>query len=150
MKNSFSWMIFNKFIYWQKKISMAISLWELQSDLSLKDAARSIEGITPSSVNYLCKKVNTCMIYYVVISMKQFPWLFLLLLQPLCLIVLFCLHFCILSHFEIIRCIVKSLIATSMKFFFKNNWKMKTWEKKFFGHQGSGTQTVYWSPKQPE
>ena len=34
---------------------MAISLWELQSDLSLKDAASTIEGIILSSINYLHK-----------------------------------------------------------------------------------------------
>ena len=54
---------------------------------------------------------------------------FFLLLQPLCLIVFLCgQHSCILSHFKIIRCIVKSLIATSV-------WVPKR---------------VYWSPKQPE
>ena len=35
---------------------MAIGLWELQSDLNLKDAANSTEGITQCSVNYLCKR----------------------------------------------------------------------------------------------
>ena len=37
---------------------MAIRLSELQSNLSLKDAASSIytEGITQSSVNYSCKR----------------------------------------------------------------------------------------------
>ena len=34
---------------------MAINLWELKSNLSLKDAASSTEGIPQSSVNYLCK-----------------------------------------------------------------------------------------------
>ena len=63
---------------------------------------------------------------------KHFRWQFLLSLQLLYLIVfLFCLHFCILSHFKIIRCIVKSLIATSTFSLLKYNWKKKTW-KVFF------------------
>ena len=41
-----------------------------------------------------------------------------------CLIVfLFCLHFCLQNHFEMIRCIVKSLIATSTYFLLKYTWK---------------------------
>ena len=35
---------------------MAIKLWELRSDLTLKDAASSTEGITWSSVSYLHKR----------------------------------------------------------------------------------------------
>ena len=35
---------------------MAISLWELQSKLSLKDVATSTEGFTRSIVNCLCKR----------------------------------------------------------------------------------------------
>ena len=35
------------------KICMSINLWELQSDLSCKDATSSAEGITQSRVNYL-------------------------------------------------------------------------------------------------
>ena len=39
---------------------MAISLWELRINLSVKDAASSTEGITRSSVNYLLKRnMNT-------------------------------------------------------------------------------------------
>ena len=58
-----------------------------------------------------------------------------------CLIVfLFCQHFRLLSHFEIIRCIVKSLIATSTYFSLKYNWKKKTW-KVFFRRQSLGAQT---------
>ena len=46
---------------------MGVTLWELRSNLSLKDASSSTEGITLSSVNYLSKiQVNTQMIYYVV------------------------------------------------------------------------------------
>ena len=58
-----------------------------------------------------------------------------------CLIVfLFYLHFCVLGHFKKFRCIVKSLIDTSMKFLSKYNWKKKT-RKVFFGHQSLGVQT---------
>ena len=61
------------------------------------------------------------------------PW-------PLCLIVFFfCLHFYILSHFEIIRCIVKLLIATSTYFFEMQLKKEKL--KSVFGHQSLGAQT---------
>ena len=35
---------------------MSISLWELQSYMSLKDAASSTEGVTRSGVNYLGKR----------------------------------------------------------------------------------------------
>ena len=53
--------------------------------------------------------------------------------RPLCLIVfLFCLHFCILSYVEIIRCIVKSMIATSTYFLLKYNWKKRKFEKCFW------------------
>ena len=66
--------------------------------------------------------------------------------RPLCLIVfLFCLHFCILSHFEINRCIVKLLIVTSMPFLL-NHQNLKC----FFGHQNSGTKTgipVSWTAR---
>ena len=70
---------------------------------------------------------------------KYFCW-HLFLLRPLCLFVfLFCLHFCILSHVEIIRCMVKSLVATSMYFFSfeillkKENLKSIFWTREF-GH----------------
>ena len=49
-----------------------------------------------------------------------------------CLIAfLFHLYFCILSNFEIIRCIVKALIASSMYFLLKYNWKKKIWKVLF-------------------
>ena len=51
-----------------------------------------------------------------------------------------CLHFYILSHFETIRCIAKSLIATSRDFLLKYNRKEKNW-KAFLGRQRLGTQT---------
>ena len=57
---------------------MTINLWELRSYLSWKDEGSSTQGITWSSVNYLCylmngsnsvkksrRKVNICMIYYI-------------------------------------------------------------------------------------
>ena len=52
---------------------------------------------------------------------------------------LFCLHFCLLSHFEIIRCVVKSLIANFNIFFVEIQLKNKTW-KVFCGCQGLGAQ----------
>ena len=45
--------------------------------------------------------------------------------------------FCQLSHFEIIRCIVKLMIATSTCFLLKCNWKKRSW-KMLFGHQSLG------------
>ena len=46
-------MILKKITYSNKKC-MAISLRELQSHMSSKDAASSTEGITRSIINYLC------------------------------------------------------------------------------------------------
>ena len=58
------------------------------------------------------------------------------LLWPLCLIIfLFSLHFCILRHFKIIRCIAKSLIATSTYFLLKSNWKKEN------------LKGVFWAPE---
>ena len=54
---SSSWMIFKELMIFDifiNKFCMAINLCELQSDLNWKDAASSTEGITRSSVNYLC------------------------------------------------------------------------------------------------
>ena len=51
-------------------------------------------------------------------------------------------HFFLLSHFEIIKCIVKSVIGTSTYFLLKYNWKSKTW-KVFFGCQSFGAQTSF-------
>ena len=85
---------------------------------------------------YVKVKANTRVIYYVVKWMKTLSLKFLSL-RLLCLIVfLFCLHFCILNPFEIIRCIVKSLIATSTFFFIeiqlkKENLKSIFWALKF-------------------
>ena len=46
---------------------MTISLWELQSNLSLEDATSSTEGTTRRSETiYVKEKVNTRVIYYVV------------------------------------------------------------------------------------
>ena len=59
--------------------------------------------------------------------------------RPLCLIVfLFCLHFCVLNYFEIIRCIVKSVIATSTYFLLKYNWKKENL-KSVFGRPNQHT-----------
>ena len=64
---------------------------------------------------------------------RQFP------LSLLRLFFSFCLHFCLLSHFEIIRCIVKSLIATSMYFFSWNKTEKKL--TKYFLGTSLGAQT---------
>ena len=50
------WFFKNSYI--QIKICMTITLWELQTNLSLKDRASSTAGITWSSVDYLCKRKN--------------------------------------------------------------------------------------------
>ena len=39
-------------------IYLAIKLWKIQSDLSLKNAASSTEEITRGNVNYLRKRKN--------------------------------------------------------------------------------------------
>ena len=48
---------FLKISYIQINICITVSLWELQSDLSLKDASSSTEWITWSSV-ILCRQMN--------------------------------------------------------------------------------------------
>ena len=48
------------------------------------------------------------------------------------IVYLFCLYFCFLWHFEIINSIVNSLIATSMYFLCRCNWKEKTWQVLFW------------------
>ena len=75
-------------------------------------------------------------------DLKHFGWRFLLTLQHLFLIVfIVCLNFCILSLFEIIRCIVKSLIATSTYLFVEIQLKTELWKEVFFGCQDVGNQT---------
>ena len=81
---------------------------------------------------------------------KHFHWEFLLALTSIYFIVfLFCLHFCLLGNLEIIRCIVKSMIAPSMYLLLKYSWKKKTW-KSFLGTRIRAPKLVYWSPKWPE
>ena len=86
--------------------------------------------------------MNIFMIYYKVKQIKT-------LLQSISsfgstsfylIIFLFCLHFCLLSHFKIIRRILKSLITTLMYFLLKYNWKNKTW-KELFGSQSLGMES---------
>ena len=61
-------------------------------------------------------------------------------LRHLCLIVFyFSQQFCILSHFEIIRCIVKSLVGISTYFFVVVELQLKKLGK-FIGRQISGAQ----------
>ena len=51
----------------------------------------------------------------------------------------FCVCFCLLSHFKIIRCTAKSLITTSTCFLLKCKWKKNL--KVFFGRQSLGAPT---------
>ena len=68
-----------------------------------------------------------------------------------CFIVfLFCLHFCLLSHFKIIRCIVKLLIATSTYFFVEIQLKKENLKTVFWVPGFWAPKRVYWSPKQLE
>ena len=93
------------------------------------------EGIKQSSVNYLHRsKACICVIYYVFKWMKRVSYIASSFASTsFCVIVfLFCLHFCLLSHFKIIRCIVKSLIATSKYFLLEYNWKKKRKPEKCF------------------
>ena len=85
----------------------------MRNDQNLKDAASSTEGITQSSVNYLPKRKSKYLNDLLINQLKHFCWQFLLFLRPCLIVFLFCLHLCILSLFEIISCIVKSLIVTS-------------------------------------
>ena len=109
---------------------MNIRLWELRSDLSLKDAASSTEGITRSIVNYLCRrknKANTRAIYCFVKWMKTLSLTVFLSLWPLCLVVfLFYLDFCILTIDRYFN------VEIQLK---KGNLKV------FFGRQSLGAQT---------
>ena len=59
-------------------ICMAISLWELQSDLGLKDVACSTEGVTWSSVNYLrkIKREYLCDLLHSEINENAFVYIF--------------------------------------------------------------------------
>ena len=109
---------------------MNIRLWELRSDLSLKDAASSTEEITRSIVNYLCRrknKTNTRAIYCFVKWMKTLSLTVFLSLWPLCLVVfLFYLDFCILTIDRYFN------VEIQLK---KGNLKV------FFGRQSLGAQT---------
>ena len=87
---------------------------------------------------YIKEKANTRVIYYVVKWREHVCWQSLLLFRPLCLIVfLFCLHFCILSHFEINRLHCEIIDRYFDAFFVE----LPKFEKCFFGHQNSGAKT---------
>ena len=70
-------------------------------------------------------------------QMKKIQTFFSFTSTAFCHIVLFfCLHFCILSHFEIIKCSVKTMTATSVYFLLKYNQKKQNlksafWEPEF-------------------
>ena len=96
------------------------------------------------------EKMNICVIYYVFERMKTlnffFRFHFFFFFFFVLLVSLFCLHFCLVSQFKIIRCFVKSWIATyEIKLKKEENLKCFSgtiaiaWEPK----------PVYQSPKQP-
>ena len=84
---------------------------------------------------------------------RHFRRQFFLALRRLFFLVVFliCLHFCLLSHFEVIRYFVTSFIAISTYFLMKYNRKKNT-SKLVFGRSGLGTQTgifhwkMLWGP----
>ena len=83
---------------------------------------------------YVKEKVNTSVICYVVTWMKTVSLTVLsFTLTTLSHCLSFLSAFFILSHFKIIRGIMKSLTTTSTNFLLKYNWKKKTW-KMFFEH----------------
>ena len=91
-----------------------------------------IPKLQPCEKKNVKEKANTRVIYYVVNEWKHFRWQFLLSLRPVCVIVfLLCLHFCVRRHFEIVRCIAKSLIATAA-YFCWNTTEKRTLEKRVF------------------
>ena len=76
----------------------------------LKDVASGTEEITWSRVNYLRHLMNE--IRFIKKSRRKSEYLSKNTSTSFCLIAfLFSLHFCLLRNFEIVRCIVKSLIA---------------------------------------
>ena len=139
-------MIFKKFVYSNKK-NMAISLWELQTNLTLNDEASSTEESHKAvQTVYVKEKTNTRVICYVV------KWMITvsltvssLALTSLSHCFFFCLHYCILSHFKIIRCIVKSFIALQGIFCWNTTGKIKL-EKCFLGKRVWVPKPVYRSP----
>ena len=111
-------MIFKKFLFSNNKICMAV---------------RKMQQVVQKESQ---EEVQTIYIW------KHFCWQFLLSLRPLCLTVfLFCLHFCILIHFEILRCIVKSLIPSHFNRFIVEIQLKKENLKSAFGRQSLGDQT---------
>ena len=84
---------------------------------------------------YLTEEANTWSITQLN-EWKHLQSQFLLSLQPICLnVFLFSLNFCILSHFKIIRYIMKSMITTSVYFveiqLRKENLKSVFWVTEF-------------------
>ena len=85
-------------------------------------------------INHIFTCSVICLVYlsfYLHVFYYIFQWMKTLLLTVssfvsalYCLIVfLFCQHFCLLSHFEIIKCFVKSVVTTSTYFLLKYIWK---------------------------
>ena len=89
---------------------MTINLWELRSYVSWKDAASSTEEIAWSRVNCLLHLMNE--IRFIKKSRRKSEHLNKNTSTSFCFIFfLFSLHFCFLTNFKTVRCIVKSLIA---------------------------------------
>ena len=127
---------------------MVVRLWELQSNLSLKDAASSTEGITRSSVNYLRKRksqhsqdlLHSYMNQNTFVDSSFFSNLFH------CFSILSALLYS--KPIQISRCIAKSLIATSTCFLLKR-WKIKL-EKCFLDPTVCLPKPIYLPAKWPE
>ena len=101
-----------------------------------KDAASSTVGVTWNSVNKLEEKTNICVIYYVLKWMKTILLTVSSFPCTCCCFhdFFFCVCFCLLSHFKIIRCTAKSLITTSTCFLLKCKWK-------------KNLKSVFWAPE---
>ena len=131
---------------------MVINLGQLQSDLSWKDRAISSEEITQSRLSYLRHLMNgsrfveksrrkSKLLQDLFMYLNKWKHFFLKVpyfsSTSLCLIVfLLCLNFCLLSYFEIIRCIVKSMIVNVFNW---NTTEKRKHQKNFLMHQSLGT-----------
>ena len=106
---------------------MAITLWDLQSNLSRKGVATSTEGVTGSNVNYLRSRKSEHLLDLLFKWMKYFCIQFLLLLQHLFVSLFFsCLHFCLLSHVKLLNALWNHWNTTEKRkpevFFGRPSW----------------------------
>ena len=93
----------------------------------------------------ICKILKILVKYWLILV--NFFWgRFLLLIRSFGgIFFLVSLYACLLSHFKVIRCIAKLLIATSTYFLFKYSWKKKL-NKCFLGARFWVHKLVCWSP----